>query len=139
VEDDEPTTFNHDTKIQQEIEFLQKILASQFQEQQNRQLHFDSLQATLQRIIKKGTPSNTYHVLSKELSQLISDSAWNDKALVNTKQKLNQLRKRQSFTKVERAFVAISEDPNYRNVTESFINPSSSCDDQCTTGAQSSG
>jgi hypothetical protein len=52
--------------------------------------------------------------------------------MVYKKWKLNELRKRQGYTKVERAFVAISEDPNFCNVTESFTNPSSSGDDGIT-------
>jgi hypothetical protein len=50
---------------------------------------------------------NTYHVLSKHLSDQFQEQSWKENDLVHTKKKLNELQKRQGFNKVAHAFMVI--------------------------------
>jgi hypothetical protein len=86
-----------------------------------------------------GDMLTTYHLPCKEMNELITDSAWKDKELVHTRKKLNDLRKCQGFSKVERAFTAITKDPNFCNITESYINAVSSGEDDTVADADNTG
>jgi len=50
-------------------------------------------------------------MLSRKLNNLITEGAWREKELIQTKKELDKLRKRQGFSKIARAFMAIGEDP----------------------------
>jgi hypothetical protein len=45
--------------------------------------------------------------------------------LIQTKKELDKLRKRQGFSKIARAFMAIGEDPTLANITTSLIQTNS--------------
>ncbi len=64
--------------------------------------------------------------LEKKLSDNITENVWKEKELVRNKQKISKLRHRQGYSRVERAFMALGEDPLFANISASVIQPTSS-------------
>jgi hypothetical protein len=64
-------------------------------------------------------------MLSRKLNNLITEGAWREKELIQTKKELDKLRKRQGFSKIARAFMAIGEDPTLANITTSLLQSNS--------------
>jgi len=67
----------------------------------------------------------SYHFIAKKLSKEIDKGAWKEKELIHIKKQLDRLRKRQGFSKIARAFMAIGEDPALVNITNSIIQSNS--------------
>jgi hypothetical protein len=64
-------------------------------------------------------------MLSRNFNNLITEGAWREKELIQTKKELDKLRKHQGFSKVARALMAIGEDPTLANITTSIIQSNS--------------
>jgi len=56
---------------------------------------------------------------------LITEGAWKEKELIQTKKELDKLQKCQGFSKIACAFMAIGEDPTLANITTSVIQTNS--------------
>jgi hypothetical protein len=69
--------------------------------------------------------SKSYHFIAKQLSKEIDKGAWKEKELIHIKKQLDRSRKRQGFSKIAHAFMAIGEDPALVNITNSIIQSNS--------------
>jgi len=91
----------------------------------NRESEIEQLQKQLDILAVNEDFSDTYQMLSRKLNNLISEGAWREKELFQTKKELEKLRKRQGYSKIARAFMAIGEDPTLANITSSIIHSNS--------------
>jgi len=115
------TFAKHQGKIAVLTSAMQKIFA----EQLDRESEIEQLQKQLDILAANEDFSDTYQMLSRKLNNLISEGAWREKGLFQTKKELEKLRKRQGYYKIVRAFMAIGEDPTLANITSSIIQSSS--------------
>jgi hypothetical protein len=96
-----------------------------FDEQLNRESEIQNLQKHLDILAINEDFSDSYQMLSRKLNNLITEGAWKEKELIQTKKELDKLRKRQGFSKKARAFKAIGEDSTLANITTSIIQTNS--------------
>lgn len=59
----------------------------------------------------------TYQILSKKLSDFITEGAWRNKEIIHLKKRIAKLRKGQGFSRIARAFMAFADDPSNENTT----------------------
>jgi hypothetical protein len=112
--------------LHNKIEQLLKILNSQLQDQNKRENREQSLRTKLDLLSVNDRFGDTYQTLSKKLNDCITQGVWKDKEIQRTKKQLNELRKRQGFSKIARAFMTVGEDPTLAKITSSLIQTTSS-------------
>jgi hypothetical protein len=113
-------------KHQGKIATLTKTMKEIFEEQLNRESEIENLQKHLDVLAINEDFSDSYQKLSRKLNNyLITEGAWKEKELIQTKKELDKLRKCQVFSKIARAFMAIGEDPTLANITTSVIQTNS--------------
>jgi hypothetical protein len=108
-------------KHQGKIAVLTSAMQKFFAEQLDRESEIEQLQKQLDILAANEDFSDTYQMLSRKLNNLISEGAWREKELFQMKEELEKLRKRQGYSKIARAFMAIGEDPTLANITTSII------------------
>jgi hypothetical protein len=108
-------------KHQGKIAVLTSAMKKIFAEQLDHKSEIEQLQNQLDILAVNEDFSDTYQMLSRKLNNFISEGAWREKELFQTKKELEKLRKRQGYSKITRAFMAIGEDPTLANFTSSTI------------------
>jgi hypothetical protein len=108
-------------KHQQKITVLTKTMKGILDEQLEREANIEDLKKHLDVLAVNNNFSKPYHFIAKQLSKEIDKGAWKEKELIHIKKQLDRLRKRQGFSKIARAFMAIGEDPALVNITNSII------------------
>jgi len=117
---------NTNSAITREIKDLQNIL----REQINQKSATDECILNLQRKLSIASSHlgycNTTKKLQEKMSKFINEGVHQEKNIVRTKAKRNEVRKHQGFTKIARAFMAFGEDPFTVNITAYVIHPTQS-------------
>jgi hypothetical protein len=116
----------HNKRLQRKLHSLESKLKMQF----DQHIQADKERQNLSRKLHLLNEQEGYHQtksnLAKRLSENITAYVWNEKELVRNKRKISKLRQRQGYSRVERAFMALDEDPIFTNVSTSVIHPSNS-------------
>ncbi len=112
-------------KHQEKIAVLTSAMQKFFAEQLVHESEIEHLQKQLDILAVNEDFSDTYQMLSRKLNNLISEGAWREKGLFQTKKELEKLRKRQGYSKIARALMAIGKDPTLANITYSIIHSNS--------------
>jgi len=108
-------------KHQGKIAVLTSAMKKTFAEQLDCKSEIKQLQNQLDILAVNEDFSDTYQMLSRKLNNFISEGAWREEELFQTKKELEKLRKRQGYSKITRAFMAIGKDPTLANFTSSII------------------
>ena len=122
----ESPMINTNSAITREIKDLQNML----REQINQKSATDECILNLQRKLSIASSHlgycNTTKKLQEKMSKFINEGVHQEKNIVRTKAKRNEVRKHQGFTKIARAFMAFGEDPFTVNITAYVIHPTQS-------------
>jgi hypothetical protein len=116
----------HDKRTQHKIALMKAKLQEQLKQHIESKKEHKNLQRKLQLLQHREGYEQSKHNIARKINNNVTESVWNEKEIIRNKQKINKLQQRQGYSRIERAFMALDEDPLLTNVTASVINATNS-------------
>jgi hypothetical protein len=123
----------HDKRTQRKINLMKAKLQEQLKQHIESKKEHKNLLRRLQLLQNREGYEQSKRNIARKINNNITESVWNEKEIIRNKQKINKLRQRQGYSRIERAFMALDEDPLLTNVTASVINATNSDETNDTT------
>jgi hypothetical protein len=124
---------DHYGTIHENIKHLTSLLEEPLNDQRKRQAREEDYKIKLHFLKSQHQVDDTYHAISRKLSNSVTEGAWLDKEITKLQKKISRIRKGQGFSRVACAFMAFdintSREPNSSIAnTSSSIAPTNSDD-----------